>query len=95
MANLQVVAPQVVAPGVTLYLQTPLYNGQYRPGQTVTFPSAQAAYNFLNAAPECVQTDIQYPYPYGAGVTVYASNQCWPQPGPRPGPPPCPCARGY
>lgn len=92
------VAPQIVAPsGVTFQLNTFLYNGQYRPGQFVSFASAQQGYNFLNNAPECVETNIQYPYFGGQVVQVYPSNGCFsPQPIPRPRPRPyCPCANDY
>lgn len=92
------VAPTIVAPGgVTFQLNTWLYNGRYRPGQFVSFATAQQGYNWLNLAPECVQTSQNYPY-YGGGVVqVYASNACYaPQPVPIPRPRPyCPCANDY
>lgn len=84
--QLRVVAPQAI----TLYFTTSLYNGQVPAGSQRQFASSRAAYDFLNNAPECVQTNVRFPYPQGSFVYVYPSNGCGYVP-PQPPAGWCPC----
>lgn len=69
-------APQLVAPGIAAILQIPVYdpiNGQwYQAGEELQFATADQLYAFLESVPQCVQTDV--PYPFIGVQVVYVSQ---------------------
>jgi hypothetical protein len=74
--------------GITLVFATPLYHDAIQPDDSRYFQTREAAWQFLQSAPECVDTNQDWPYKSGSRVWVYASDGCkYPRPEPW-GPPP-------
>lgn len=89
----------LAAPSYVLYIDTPLYNGEYQPGQYEYFTSYQQLLAFVSDAPECIV--LQGPFATGLGGAVsvtyvaVAGTGCVPPQAPCNCPPPPPCNCGF
>lgn len=74
--------PPPPPPPVNAVLQVAVYDpvsGQwYYPGQTLQFYTPDDLYAFLQSVPQCVQTDVPYPYVGVSAVYVSAGYGCLP-----------------